>query len=210
MKAILVVGAGGHSKVIVDILQQNGEYEIAGLIDRSGTRGFWGIPVVGSDEDLDRLREELHIEYAFVALGKGQLREKVTQKVVDAGLEIISVLSKTAIISSRARIGKGTVVMPGAIINADAVIGNGCIVNTNASIDHECEIGDYTHVAPGCALSGKTIVGRQCLLGTGCRVIDGVHIGDNTIVGAGTVVIGSLEGNCTVVGVPGKIIKKKT
>lgn len=210
MKKVLIIGAGGHSKVIVDILQQNMEYEITGLIDQAGKSGFWGIPVVGSDDDLLRLRNEMHVDYAFVALGNGQLREKVTQKAMAAGYELVNVVSKDAIISSRARIGRGTVIMPGAVVNADVVIGDGCIVNTNASLDHECQIGDYTHVAPGCALSGKTVIGRQCMLGTGCRVIDGISIGDHTIIGAGAVVIDSFAGNCTVVGVPGKMIKSST
>ncbi len=210
MKKILVIGAGGHSKVIVDILQQNMEYEVIGLIDHPGKSGFWGIPVVGSDDDLLRLRNEMHVDYAFVALGNGQLREKVTQKAMAAGYELVNVVSKDAIISSRARIGSGTVIMPGAVVNADVAIGDSCIVNTNASLDHECQIGDYTHVAPGCALSGKTVIGRQCMLGTGCRVIDGISIGDHTIIGAGAVVIDSFAGNCTVVGVPGKMIKSST
>lgn len=209
MEEILIVGAGGHSKVIVDILQQNMEYEIAGLIDMPGTSGFWGIPVIGRDEDLVRLRNEMHVNHAFVALGNGRLREKVTQKAIAAGFALVSIISRDAVVSRHARIGNGTVIMPGAVINADAVIGDGCIVNTNASVDHECQIGDYTHIAPGCALSGKTVIGRQCMLGTGCRVIDGINIGDDTIIGAGTVVIDSIAGNCTVVGVPGKTIKKK-
>lgn len=210
MKKVLIIGAGGHSKVIVDILQQNMEYEIIGLVDQSGKSGFWGIPVVGNDSDLARLRNEMHVNYAFVALGNGQLREKVTQKAMAAGYELINIISRDAIISSHARIGRGTVIMPGAVVNADVVIGESCIINTNASVDHECRIGDYSHVAPGCALSGKTKIGRQCMLGTGCRVIDEIYIGDNTIIGAGAVVKDSIVGNCTVVGVPAKVIKSST
>lgn len=209
MKKVLIIGAGGHAKVAVDILWQNKEYEIVGLVDRPGAKGFWNIPVVGRDEDLSRLKNEMHINYAFVALGNGQLRERVTQKVIAAGYDLVRVISKEAIISDYAKIGNGTVIMPGAVINAEAVIGEGCIINTNASVDHECLIGDYTHIAPGCALSGKIVIGRQCMLGTGCRVIDGISIGDNTVIGAGAVVIDSIAGNCTVVGVPGKIIKRK-
>lgn len=210
MKRILLIGAGGHSKVVADILQQNMEYEIAGLIDQPGKSGFWGIPVVGSDDDLARLHDEMHVSHAFVALGNGQLREKVAHKAKAAGYELVNIISKDAVISGHARIGSGTVIMPGAVVNADVEIGEGCIINTNASVDHECRIGDYTHVAPGCALSGKTQIGRQCMLGTGCRVIDGINVGDHTIIGAGTVVIGSIAGNCTVVGVPGKMIKSGT
>lgn len=203
------MGAGGHAKVIVDILQQNMEYEVVGLIDQKGKEGFWSIPVLGDDDDLPKLRIEMNVDYAFVALGNGMLREKVTQKVLAAGFELINVISKYAVVSNRVKIGIGTVVMPGAVINADVVIGDGCIINTNASVDHEDVIGAYTHIAPGCAISGKVTVGRQCLLGTGCRVIDEIAIGDNAIIGAGAVVIREIEGNCTAVGVPAKSVKGK-
>lgn len=208
MDKVLVVGAGGHAKVIVDILQQNREYEVIGLVDQPEAEGFWNIPVVGTDEDLARLRVEMKVEYAFVALGSGWLREKVAEKVTAAGYKLINVISKYAVLSNRITLGVGIVIMPGAVINADVSIGSGCIINTNASVDHEGVIGDYTHIAPGCALSGKVTVGRQCLLGTGCRVIDRISIGDNTIVGAGAAVVRNVEGNCTTVGVPAKIIKK--
>lgn len=209
MKKVLVIGAGGHAKVIVDILRQNMEYEVVGLIDQPGTDGFWNIPVIGSDEDLPRLRAEIGVKYAFVALGNGRLREKVTDKVIAAGYTLISVISKHAVISKRVCLGVGTAIMPGAVVNADVVIGKGCIINTNASLDHEDVVGDYTHIAPGCALSGKVTVGKQCLLGTGCRVIDGISIGDNSTIGAGTVVIKAIAGNCTAVGVPARVIKRE-
>lgn len=209
MKKMFVVGAGGHAKVIVDIIQENSEYEVVGLIDQKEGMGFWDIPILGNDQDLQRLRKEMNVNYAFVALGNGELREKVTKRVLDAGYKIINVISKNAVISSRATLGIGTVIMSGAVVNADVTIGDGCIINTNASVDHEGIIGDYTHIAPGCALSGKVTVGRQCLLGTGCRVIDGICIGDNSVVGAGTVVIKEINRNCTAVGVPAKIIKEK-
>lgn len=201
------MGAGGHAKVIVDILQQNMEYEVVGLVDQKDKDGFWGIPVLGDDKDLPELRREINIDYAFVALGNGMLREKVTKKVIAAGFELINVISKYAVVSNRVKIGSGTAIMPEAVINADVVLGDGCIINTNASVDHEDVIGDYTHIAPGCALSGKVTVGRQCLLGTGCRVIDGITIGDNTIIGAGAVVISEIERDCTAVGVPARAIK---
>lgn len=208
VERVLIIGAGGHAKVIADILQQNMEYEIIGLVDPQETNGFWDIPVVGNDGDLSRLRNAMCVNHAFVALGNGKLREKVTQKVMAAGYKLINAISKDAIISPHAKIGNGTAIMPGAVINADAVIGDGCIVNTNASVDHECRIGDYSHIAPGCALSGKTVIGRQCMLGTGCRVIDKINIGDNAVIGAGTVLIDSVAENCTVVGVPGKVVKE--
>lgn len=207
MEKILVVGAGGHARVIVDILRQNDEYEVAGLIDSDASKSFWGIPVLGGDNDLTKICQMGEIKYAFVALGDGRLREKVTKKVLSAGFKLVNVVSQNAIVSKHVQLKKGIAIMPGAVINADVKIENGCIINTNSSVDHEGYIGEYTHIAPGCAISGKVRIGKHCLLGTGSRVIDQVYIGDDTIVGAGAVVVRNLQGSCTAVGVPAKIIK---
>lgn len=209
MEKVIIVGAGGHAKVIVDILQKNGEYEVAGFIDRAGAKGFWGIPVVGTDETIGQVCREMAIKYAFVALGSGRLREKVSKNALNEGLQLINVVSGDAIVSDRVRWGKGVAVMPGAVINADVEIGDGCIINTNASVDHDGKIGDYTHIAPGSAVSGYVTIGRQCLLGTGCRVIDRITIGDDTVVGSGAAVIRNIEGGSVVVGVPAKSIRRR-
>lgn len=207
MRKVVIVGAGGHAKVIADILRENGEYEIAGLVDCNPDKSFWGIPVLGNDDDLARIYREKAIKYAFVALGNGKLRERVTKRVLEVGFQVINVISKAAVVSRSACLGTGIVIMPGAVINADVKIGDGCIINTNASIDHEGILGEYTHIAPGCAVSGKVRIGKHCLLGTGSRVIDQIDIGDDTIVGAGAAVVKNLRGNCTAVGVPARVIK---
>ncbi len=208
VKKVIIVGAGGHAKVIVDMLQKNGEFEVVGFIDRAGAEGFWNIPVLGTDETVGRVCREMAIKYVFVALGSGKLREKVTEKVLAEGLQLINVVSSYAIVSDRARLGKGVAVMPGAVINADVEIGDGCIINTNASVDHDGKIGDYTHIAPGSTVSGYVSIGRQCLLGTGCRVIDRITIGDDTIVGSGAAVIRNIESGSVAVGVPAKSIRR--
>lgn len=209
MDRVIIVGAGGHAKVIIDILQQNKTYQIVGLIDKEETSGFWGIPILGKDVNLSDLKEQENVSLAFVALGNNILRERVSQRVLEAGYKLINVISSSAMISSKIKMGTGIAVMHGAIINADTEIGNGCIVNSNSSIDHECRIGEYTHIAPGVAISGGTKIGKGCFLGTGCRVIDKVKIGDDVVVGAGGVVINDIQSRCTVVGVPAQILRKK-
>ena len=208
-KKVVIIGAGGHAKVIVDILQQNEEYEIVGLVDVKGTEGFWGIPYVGDDNDLPIIKKDYGVKYAFAAIGNSKVRERVTKHALESGYEMINVISKDSIISQYAHLGIGIVVMPGAIINAEAEIGDGCIINTNASVDHEVKIGMYSHVAPGGAISGKTIIGNHCFLGTGSRVIDGISIGNNTIIGAGATVVKDIESSVVAVGVPARVIKKK-
>lgn len=206
MKKVILIGAGGHAKVIADIIQQNQEYCIVGLVASKKEAGFFGIPVVGTDDDLEDLFGR-GIRFAFVAIGDGKIRRRITNCLEKIGYEIINVISQQAVISARVKLGKGIAVMPGAVINADTVIEDGCIINTNASVDHDNYVGEFTHIAPGCAVAGFNRIGKDCFLGIGSRVIDRVVIGDNTIVGAGSVVIGDVMGDCTVVGTPACKIK---
>lgn len=206
MKDLLLIGAGGHAKVVADIILKNEEYKIIGLIAQKQEDGFWGIPVIGNDDCLQELYEK-GVSHAFVAIGDGRVREKLTKILKEIGYEIINVISNQAVVSSTVKLGKGIVIMPGAVVNADTVIEDGCIINTNSSVDHDNCIGRFTHIAPGSAIAGFNKIGRNCFLGTGCRIIDKIQIGDNSVVGAGCVVIKDIAGNCTVVGVPAQIIK---
>lgn len=196
MEKVVIIGAGGHAKVIVDILQQNGECDIVGMLDKEKDEGFWGIPVIGTDDDLPKLFEE-GVRCAFVALGSNSLRKEVSAKAETIGYRMINAVSNKAIISARAKLGQGVAVMPGAVINADTVIGDGCIVNTNASIDHDCHVGAYVHIAPGTNVAGSVTIGEETFIGVGSRIIDGITIGSNVIVGAGTVVLHFVDNCCT-------------
>lgn len=207
MKKTLIVGAGGHAKVVADILQQNAEYEIVGLIDKEERQGFWGIPVLGNDELLPELYRDGKAEYIFVALGNGALREKLSRQALRVGYSMVNAISHQAVLSPHCQIGMGVVIMPGAVINAEAKIADGCIINTNASVDHEVQVREYSHIAPGCAISGCVKIGRQCLIGTGSRIIDKIQIADYVTVGAGSVVVRNLLEAGTFVGIPARKIK---
>ena len=200
-----MVGAGGHAHVVIDMLLQQNKYEIVGCLDPSG--GYCGeIPVLGDDNLLENLYEQ-GVHNAFVALGSNKIRKRIFEKCHNIGYSMINVISSNAVVSPRAKMGQGNIIMHGAIINAGTQIGDGCIINTNASVDHDCIINDFTHVAPGSAIAGATSVGAECFLGIGCRIIDGIHIGDNVTLGAGAVAINDLQSDATAVGVPARIIK---
>ena len=206
MKKVIIAGAGGHCKVVLDILSESEEYEIVGLLSRDNEETTLGVPVIGNDSILERLRAK-GVNYAFAAIGDNAIRRHVQQRMERLGFELISPISNRAIVSKFAHIGSGTVVMPGAVINADADIGSGCIINTNCSIDHDCKIGDYTHIAPGVAISGSVFVGTGSFIGSGARIIDHIAIGCKVIIGAGAAVIQDIESFSTAVGVPAKVIK---
>lgn len=204
---MVIIGAGGHSHVIADILLQDEKYEVVGLVDNNPQAQVLGFRVLGDDTILPKLFSE-GVTSAFVAIGNNSLRKKITKALQELGFSLPCAISHGAIISKFGILGKGVAVMPGAILNAGAVVGDGCILNTNCSVDHHCQIGDFTHIAPGATIAGGVSVGEGCFLGAGCRVIDSMSIGSNTIVGAGAAVIRALPCNCTAVGVPAKVIKQ--
>jgi UDP-perosamine 4-acetyltransferase len=205
MEKVIVLGASGHARSVIDIILQNNEYNVQGLIASENENGFWGINIIGQDSDLQKIYDE-GTRYAFVAIGNNRIRKKLIKNLTSIGYQMINVISKYAIISPYARLETGIAVMPGAVIIAEAQIGEGCIINTNASIDHDDIIGEYTHIAPGCAISGATKIGNQCFLGTGVRVIDSIIIEDEVTIGAGTVVIKNISKGSKVVGVPARYI----
>lgn len=204
---LIILGSGGHSKVVIDIIKQNSEYEIEGLVDNNVGDEILGISVIGSDDDLINIFER-GIKNAFVAIGSNNIRKKLLIKLRNLGFNLINVISKNSMISETVNLGSGILIMPGAIVNSSSQINDGCIINTNSSIDHDCFVGDYTHIAPGCTIAGSVRIGSKCFLGVGTKVIDGIEIQDETIIGAGSTIIKSMEGNSTIVGTPGKIIKR--
>lgn len=204
---LVIIGAGSHAKVIVDILQQNEQYEIIGLVDNVGKEGFLGLKVIGDDNCLKWLFQQ-GVGKAFIAIGSNKIRKRLFEIAQSIGFEIINVISKNAFLSPCVKLGSGIAVMPGAVLNVDTVIGNGCIVNTNCSIDHDGRVGNFVHVAPGTSIAGNVTIGNETFCGVGCRIIEGIKIGRNVMIGAGAVVISDVGSNCTIVGVPAKCIKK--
>jgi|CZCB01.1.fsa_nt_gi UDP-perosamine 4-acetyltransferase len=210
---LLLVGAGAHSHVVIDILLQNEEYDIIGCLDydydENHKRVVYGIPVIGNDEKLQEIYKN-GITKIHIALGDNKLRSKLFSIATAAGFEPVSIISRNAVISPRAIIGRGTVIMPGAVINAGAEIGDNCIINTNCSIDHDCIIESHCHIAPGCALSGNVEVGEGTHIGTGSCVIDRIKIGAWSYIGAGSVVVKDIEPGILAYGNPARKIREIT
>lgn len=204
---VIIVGAGGHAKVCIELLQAMGETVLCCVGAADSPPTCLGLPVLHGDHHLARLREEGHAR-AFVALGPNRLRARLGQQVRELGYELVNAVSPAAVVSPSARLGAGVAVMAGAVINAEASIGDLAIVNTGATVDHDCSIGAAVHLAPQCALAGNVSVGDGTFLGVGCKVIPGIEIGAHSTIGAGTVVIGQVPSNVTAVGVPARVLHK--
>lgn len=199
---LVIVGGGGHAKVIIDILEQVGEFEIAGFVSvPRQADSLCGYPCLGADQDLAQALTS-GIDFAFVAIGDNQRRRESIGRVLRQGFSLANAISPRAVISRSATLGRGIAIMPGAVVNTCARLADGVIVNTNAGVDHDCVLGSCVHVGPGAAVAGGVRLGDEVFLGAGVSVIPGVAIGAHTTVGAGAAVVNDLPANVVAAGVP--------
>ena len=213
MKQVIGLGAGGHAKVIIEILRLRGEFEIIGLLDANSElrdSKVLGIPVLGDDSMMPELLAR-GVRRAFVGLGAtgdNRSRARLFTKARNSEFEMIAAIDPRAIISPSASIGQGAIIMAGAVINAGARLGDNVIINTGAIIEHDCRIGDHVHVATGARLGGGVTVLDGAHVGLGAGVRQGARVGLNAIVGAGAVVIHDVDDNTTVVGIPARPMER--
>ena len=199
---MIVYGASGHGKVIIEILESVDTPHIE-VWDDADKPPIWEYPV------LKPFSSENWEDNQFViSIGVNATRKRVAEKL-GAVATFGTAIHATARLSKRATVGEGTVVMGGVTINADTQVGKHCIINTSASIDHDCVIGDYAHVSPNATLSGDVHIGEGTHFGAGASAIQGIRIGKWCTVGAGTVVIRDIPDYATAVGNPARIIKYK-
>jgi UDP-perosamine 4-acetyltransferase len=206
---IVVVGGGGHAKVVIEILQATG-WQVVGYTDREATGSFAGVAWLGDDEDLPVVRSA-GIEHAIVALGDNALRCRLAVRAVELGFTLGNAVHPAAQISPSAVLGRGIAVMAQAAVNAAAVIGDGAVINTGATVDHDNRIGRAAHIAPGCHLAGYVTVGDRALVGIGSTVGCGrpIAIGDDAVIGAGSVVLADVPAHATVVGNPARPVRRR-
>lgn len=209
---IVGLGAGGHARVVMDILQLL-DTNVHALLDPDPTlhgRSVLGVPVVGGDDLLPSLVEDGY-RLAFIGLGSSGdtgPRSRLYQLVRSHGLDVVDAVHPEACISLSASLGPGVTVMAGAIVNAAARLGENVIVNTGAIVEHDCVLGDHVHIATGATLGGGVVVGEGTHVGLGASVSPGVKIGHNSIVGAGAVVVDDVEDLVVVAGVPARVLRR--
>jgi len=206
-KARLILGAGGHAKVLLEALQQAG-VAIMGVVDSDpallGTK-ILGIPVLGDDTKVGQFScDEIVLVNGLGSIRLPVRRTQIFKYFKEQGYCFATVVHPSAIIASDVVLGEGTQVMAGAVIQPGCRIGCNSIVNTRASIDHDCLIGDHVHIAPGVTMSGAVRVGDGAHIGTGATIIQGITVGQFSTVGAGAVVTKNVKDGRLVVGVPAR------
>lgn len=201
---LLVIGAGGHAKVVIDVARAAGFTPVAALDPGSIGSTCNGVEVVGSDDKSAELLAA-GLTQCAVAIGDNRLRLRIGERLRDMGFALPALVHPSAITSPSATIGAGTVVMPLAVINAAAAVGELVIVNSAAVVEHDCHLGNGSHVAPGTRLGGCVSIGRGAMVGIGSALRPGSSIGDFSVVGAGSTVIGDLPAECVAVGTPARV-----
>lgn len=205
---LVLVGSGGHAKVIIDIIQQNGIYKVIGCTSvHLNQQHVMGVPILGDDSMLPGIFQN-GVRNAFVALGDNRLRERVLESVCKLGFGLVNAISKFAYVAPSVKLGRNIAIMSGAVINPDTIVKDNAIINTGTTIDHDNLIERSVHVAPGSSLAGNVTVRQGSFLGIGCKVIPNTTIGEWCTVGAGAVVIRNLPAHSLAVGVPARIIEK--
>jgi len=206
-KKVFVIGAGGHAKVVVSLLQEC-RMHVAGLFDddpqKWGTE-ILGVRILGPINDIKKYAQEGQF---IIGIGNNRMRHDLARKW-EGVLSWLSIAHPTAYVHSSVNLGPGTVVFAGAVVQPHTIIGRHSIINTGATVDHDCKLGSYVHIAPGVHVAGGVNIGEGTMLGIGASVLPGKRIGRWVTVGAGAVVIDDLADNVTAVGVPARVIRRR-
>ncbi|WP_407535960.1 acetyltransferase [Cetobacterium somerae] len=211
MKEIMIIGAGGHAKVIIDIILQrkknlNDNLVIKGILDDSFNenekKDLFGIPIIGKVNKILELPSNI---YYIIAIGNNDIRKKISQNYKE--IKYITLIHPKAIVAENVSLDEGTVLMAGSIVNSDTKIGKHCIINTGSIVEHDNIIKDYVHISPGATLCGGVIIEEETWVGARSTIIQGIRIGKKVIIGAGSVTIKDIDSFSTVIGIPAKNIK---
>lgn len=202
---LLIVGASGHGKVIADIALKLERYELISFLDDNITgEPIPGAKVIGKTSNI----HEYVNEYEFaIGIGNNEIRQNFFKRLFDLNARMPVLKHPSVILGEDIKIGEGTVLMAGVVINSSTNIGSGCIINTSSSIDHDCKIGDFSHISPGVHVAGNVFIDNLVWLGIGSIIKNNIKISSDTIIGAGTVVIDNINEPGVYVGVPAREIR---
>lgn len=209
---MLIIGGGGHTKVLIEALKQCST-KILGIVEADVVKlgsAISGIRVIGDDNTISGYKsDEVLLVNGIGSVNVPKRRVDVFEKFKAKGFSFATVIHPSAVVASDVVLGEGVQIMAGVVIQPGSVIGSDTIVNTAATVDHDCQIGDHVHLAPGVTLSGEVKIGNTSHIGTGATVIQGIKIGNNCLIAAASVVVDDIPGNTEVMGIPAKKVIRK-
>jgi sugar O-acyltransferase (sialic acid O-acetyltransferase NeuD family) len=186
--SLILIGAGGHARACIDVIEHLGAFKIAGLTgtEEELQNELMGYPVIGTDTDLPELAKQY--QYALITIGQIEsplVRQRLYEQALALGFKLPVIISSLAHVSCHALVGCGTIVMHGAIVNANAKVGNNCIINNKALIEHDVTVGDHCHISTGAIVNGAANIGRGSFVGSGSVIKQGITLGSRCVVGMG-------------------------
>lgn len=206
MTKLLILGAGGHGKVIADTAEQTKAFEAIAFLDDRYNDGLNNIlhwPIIGKISNLSQIDPN---EYAIaIGIGNNNIRAQFFELAISLNFNIPNIIHPTAYISQYSYLGQGSVFFAHSVVNINTQIGNACIINTSASIDHDCQIGNFCHISPGVHLAGASRIGDRSWLGIGSVTKQEIEVGQDCVIGAGAAVIQNVYNNSIVMGVPARL-----
>jgi acetyltransferase EpsM len=208
---VIIIGHGGHSKVVSDNIRASKNLQIIGYLDNK----YEDIQIIdhliyGPIGAAKHLMGENNDVKFVMAIGDNRVRKSIIE-MLDINIDnFVTIIHPTASVSPSAKIGKGTVVMPQAVINADVKIGNHCIINSCSVVEHDSLLEDFVHLCPNSTIAGTVEIGKGTFVGSGATIIPSKRVGEWSMIGAGATVINDLPDNCLAVGTPAKIKIKNT
>lgn len=210
---IVIFGCSGHARVIVDILESNSLYELVGFIDDNSCVGskILDYKIIGNTLSLPLLMKEYNFSKGVIGIGDNFIRSKVATFIENnvSNFEFVNCIHPSATLTNYCQFGVGNVIMPGVSVNSSSIVANHCILNTNSSLDHDCQMDDFSCLAPNSAVGGNSSIGRFSYVGLGASVFHNVSIGENCIIGGGSLVNRNTQTDSIYYGIPAKFISNR-
>lgn len=212
-KKLIIIGASGHAKVIIDVFERMGDHEILGLLDDAVPKGtdILGHAVLGTTDYISQLLAVHEAIETFIAIGDNWIRARLKEKLMKnhPNIRWARAIHPTSSICKNAKLGDGVAVLAGAVVNSESTLGDYSIIGSNACLDHEGELGAYASLAPGCNTGGNVKIGNYSAIGVGVNIMHGRKIGEHVIIGAGATVLDDFGDQLVVYGSPAKKIRTR-
>ena len=198
MKSLLLIGGGGHCRSCIDVIEVEGRYKIAGIVNQTDgcSEPVLGYEILGDDEDLPELQKKYQI--ALITVGQiksADLRVKLFQQLRSLGFELATIISPRAYVSKNVSLGAGTIVLHDALVNTGAKIGNNCILNTKSLVEHDAIVEDHCHISTGSIVNGGTVIREKTFIGSNTVTKEYITVGKNSVIGGGLRVVSDLQEN---------------